>query len=362
MTMSEIVYPPSELAVVEGQPVLHLSVIRKGVMVGRVFGEGSLYRHSEASFSIRALTYTDVSQIARETLLQVLQRHPTQLRRFCIKSIQVIFRSARSAASQPTCHLSLCTHCLGSASTTCSNNSKWWLKRAGSACREEVLAYAEAVHRLRSQAKWQTLECIEDLPAPELALKPSRRVQHYMKKLSLFLMPDDQQRMTYHAAARVIQRSWRRYLRSKQASALFMVMEELQQAQRFFAGDLAADVAATETMVTLLTKSMTSRSRRHGELSRASILEVARSTPGTGMERPQRTAVHGGRPVRPSECRAHGARASIFRSGAAVSWPDGVDHAAPPRQSGLSMVTVDAHVRHQQSEAKGASTSTSCGP
>jgi hypothetical protein len=227
---------------------------------------------------------------------------------------------------------------------------------------QQLQVVAEAVHRLRSQAKWQTLECIEDLPAPELALKPSRRVQHYMKKLSLFLMPDDQQRMTYHAAARVIQRSWRRYLRSKQASALFMVMEELQQAQRFFAGDLAADVAATETMVTLLTKSMTSRSRRHGELSRASILEVARSTPGTGMERPQRTAVHGGRPVRPSECRAHGARASIFRSGAAVSWPDGVDHAAPPRQSGLSMVTVDAHVRHQQSEAKGASTSTSCGP
>ena len=104
--MEEVVYAPMELAIVEGKPLSHLIIIRKGVMVargrvltkGRVVGQESLYKEAPASTSVRSMTFTDASQLARGTLLDILRGYPELLRSFALKSIQVVFKCARSVS------------------------------------------------------------------------------------------------------------------------------------------------------------------------------------------------------------------------------------------------------------------------
>jgi hypothetical protein len=100
MHMEEVVFAPMEVAVVRGRIVTHLTIIRRGVIVakgrvltpGRVIGEESLYKECPASYSARCMTYTDVSQLHRTVLLQILKNFPVLLRSFCIRSIQGVFR------------------------------------------------------------------------------------------------------------------------------------------------------------------------------------------------------------------------------------------------------------------------------
>jgi CRP-like cAMP-binding protein len=100
--LEEIVFAPMELAIVEGKPLTHLVIIRKGVMVargrvlskGRVVGQESLYKDGPASHNVRSMTFTDASQLERGTLLGLLRNYPTLLRSFTTKSIQVVFRCA----------------------------------------------------------------------------------------------------------------------------------------------------------------------------------------------------------------------------------------------------------------------------
>jgi hypothetical protein len=112
--LGEVIFAPMELAITEGKPVTHLLVIRKGVMVargrvmsrGRVFGQESLYKDRPASFSVRSMTFTDVSQLAHGTLLRILKRYPDHLRSFTIQGIQVVFKCALSCCFG--CSIVLC--------------------------------------------------------------------------------------------------------------------------------------------------------------------------------------------------------------------------------------------------------------
>ena len=95
-----------------------------------------------------------------------------------------------------------------------------------SKCREEVLAYAEAVRNVEHIQKVQRqhlsrlasqnggtvpLAALEALPAPELqGGQPTLRVRHYMNKLQSFLMVSASKRLQYDAAATTIQRFWNR--------------------------------------------------------------------------------------------------------------------------------------------------------
>ena len=98
--MEEVVFAPMELAITEGKPLNHLLILRKGVMVGRgrvmtkgrVVGQESLYKEGPAPHNVRSMTFSDVSRLARGTLLQILQHYPELLRSFAIKSIQVVFK------------------------------------------------------------------------------------------------------------------------------------------------------------------------------------------------------------------------------------------------------------------------------
>jgi CRP-like cAMP-binding protein len=98
--MEETVFAPMELAIIEGKPLTHLIIIRKGVMVGkgrvltkgRVVGQESLYKEAPAPSNVRSMTFTDTSRLARGKLLNILKSYPKMLRSFAIKSIQVVFK------------------------------------------------------------------------------------------------------------------------------------------------------------------------------------------------------------------------------------------------------------------------------
>lgn len=201
--MEEVVYAPMELAIVEGKPLSHLIIIRKGVMVargrvltkGRVVGQESLYKEAPASTSVRSMTFTDASQLARGTLLDILKGYPDLLRSFALKSIQVVFKCAPLFGPSLRLWLDLLCILLGAPT-----------------CREEVLAYAEAVRNLQ-EMNLDAMEAGEDgrLPAPELdGCQPTLRVRHYMKKLRTYLMVSPEMRRRYEAAATLIQRAWAR--------------------------------------------------------------------------------------------------------------------------------------------------------
>lgn len=202
--MEEVVYAPMELAIVEGKPLSHLIIIRKGVMVargrvltkGRVVGQESLYKEAPASTSVRSMTFTDASQLARGTLLDILKGYPDLLRSFALKSIQVVFKCAPHVLPCGGCTMAQCF-----VHTSIPH-----------IFREEVLAYAEAVRNLQ-EMNLDAMEAGEDgrLPAPELdGCQPTLRVRHYMKKLRTYLMVSPEMRRRYEAAATLIQRAWAR--------------------------------------------------------------------------------------------------------------------------------------------------------
>ena len=81
-----------------------------------------------------------------------------------------------------------------------------------------MLAYADAyrrMERLRQSRKLTAAGAVvddSDLPAPELnLLRPTLRVQHYMRKLGMYLMAEGRQRQRFEGAAARIQRAWRQH-------------------------------------------------------------------------------------------------------------------------------------------------------
>lgn len=294
--LQEVVFAPMELAIHEGQPLLHLTIVRRGVMAakgrvltgGRVIGEESIYKEWPAAYSVRSMTFTDCQQLSRTVLLDILQQFPKLLRAFAVKSIQYIFR-------------------------------------------DEVLAYCDAVKRLRAEAAaaWAGTapEALRvQLPAPELdASRPSARVRHYMDKLRRYLMTTAEERRSYDRAALSIQRAWRRYRDRQQRTALVravrielayallycawdsckvlaaatrrcsrqlniwhvvcMQLTRLETTQRVFSNGVTAD---NDTLA-VLTEMQSRLHEPHSKASQqTSVLEIARSVPGTGLQRRRR--------------------------------------------------------------------------
>lgn len=97
-----------------------------------------------------------------------------------------------------------------------------------SVCREEVLAYTEAVTRLRDQDRFiQSKRSRGIIPAPELDMvTPNQRVEHYMSKLRDYLLVDEDKKQIFNEAARIIQSHvrhflWRKTLLSVKSRVLF---------------------------------------------------------------------------------------------------------------------------------------------
>lgn len=108
------------------------------------------------------------------------------------------------------------------------------------ACREEVLAYTEAVQRIRhGELYCAHLQHTGDLPAPELdSRRPTDRVHHYMQKLHKYILAEPQLRLKYDTAALTIQSMFKRY---KWQQAIRSVRQKVShvEVQVAVAGELA---------------------------------------------------------------------------------------------------------------------------
>ena len=73
--MKHIVYPPAEVIIEVGERLDLLYIVKRGIAVGRgrlfttgkVFGEDALYKPGEASFTVRSLTFCDITCISSQT-------------------------------------------------------------------------------------------------------------------------------------------------------------------------------------------------------------------------------------------------------------------------------------------------------
>lgn len=151
-----------------------------------------------------------------------------QLQALCVSLVGTEQASSIRSVHWWSCDVSASTHCLGHLgwvtlmlkrtvrlleSRQVPSDCLCLTSTAGTSCREEVLAYTEAVHRLRDGHVF--LEARRPrglLPAPELDMvPPNRRVEHYMSKLRNFLLVDRETKERYDAAARKIQNQYRHY-------------------------------------------------------------------------------------------------------------------------------------------------------
>lgn len=113
-------------------------------------------------------------------------------------------------------------------------------------CREEVLAYMEAVHRIQKGKKFllQGLHT-RDLPAPELCTEqPTDRVQHYMEKLNKYILAEPQLKRKYECAAVTIQSVFKRY---KWKKMITRVQQKVASFHHALGGSLMGTCAHDET-------------------------------------------------------------------------------------------------------------------
>lgn len=196
--------------------------------------------------------------------------------------------------------------------------------------REEVLAYAEAVRRLRMKHQNEMLAkllpgVIGQLPAPELdSVQPTLRVRHYMKKLGMFLMTDKLTRTRYNTAAARIQKAWTICRERKQKQemmmmvrlpqcswachnvgillcaerhkalggrqtqerrAAFVQIQKLALSQQLFSKGFSTDEETLEVLMSMRRSQKDSEILKVDDISRASVFHVAAAVPGTGVSR-----------------------------------------------------------------------------
>mmetsp|Transcript_23836 Transcript_23836/g.77516 ORF Transcript_23836/g.77516 Transcript_23836/m.77516 type:complete len:832 (-) Transcript_23836:97-2592(-) len=176
MLLTKHTYPPEENIISHGEPAAQLFILHRGVAAGRgglftighTLGEDALLRDNTfRSYSVRAITFVELSQLQRHDLFAILEHFPNVKHRWSAFAIKIIFR-------------------------------------------EEVLAYARAKRMVEEQVNVDQKRNSVSQMSMITALNDDR-VQHYYQKLkSLIVNPFESSRRA--AAATRIQARIRKWL------------------------------------------------------------------------------------------------------------------------------------------------------
>eukprot|EP00873_Tetraselmis_striata_P023243 jgi/Tetstr1/443507/TSEL_031511.t1 len=241
--MNYVVFPPAETIVEVGERLDHLYIVKRGIAVGRgrlfttgkVFGEESLYKMGEASFTVRSLTFTDVTYIASNAFMELLENFPESEVQFRKASIRALFHEEVMAYCQAYNNLK-------------EEQQEMEVFQSYTQSQELSEQRQGGEPSIRSQLSQPSFDSVLE-PAPLNRATSSflksdaahRRVQFYERKLRMFLMVSGLEKFKYDRSARQIQRAWR-----KRAARLREEEERKSKLLNTFMSDLVTGIQTTD--------------------------------------------------------------------------------------------------------------------